>query len=315
MNEPISVKPWQSRIVLANLVAQTLIVVTGGLVRLTSSGLGCPTWPECVAGSITPTSTQTQAWHKYVEFGNRMLTFVLVVVAVATIAAIFTHNRSRVRNGQAKRRDLTLLSVGSMAGIFAQAILGGITVLTGLNPLTVAAHFLLSIGLITVAYLLHYKLTQPEGGPHTTVVHPYIRKALNLHFGLALAVIALGTLVTGSGPHAGDSADIKRLGFDPRVISWIHADMVLLFMGLTCGLVVALFATDAPRVVRQAGVLVVIVGFSQGLVGYVQYFTGLPWAVVAFHMFGACLLWISTLALWAKSSTQGAYTPGSLASE
>lgn len=304
MNEPISVKPWQSRVVLANLIAQTLIVVTGGLVRLTSSGLGCPTWPECVDGSITPTSSQTQTWHKYVEFGNRMLTFVLVVVAIATIVAIYSHNRARARNGQTKRRAITYLSIGSMAGIFAQAILGGITVLTGLNPLTVAAHFLLSIGLISVAYLLRYKLSQPEDGPTTIVVHPYIRTALNVHVGLALMVIALGTLVTGSGPHAGDSAHIKRLGFDPRVISWLHADMVLLFMGLTCGLVVALYATGAPQVVRQAGVLVVIVGFSQGLVGYVQYFTGLPWAVVAFHMFGACVLWISTLALWAKSARQ-----------
>jgi len=312
MNPPISVKPWQSRVVLANLVAQTLIVVTGGLVRLTSSGLGCPTWPECVAGSITPTSSQTQAWHKYVEFGNRMLTFAVVIVAMATIAAVFSHNKARYSSGQTKRRQLTVLSVGSMAGIFAQAILGGITVLTGLNPLTVAAHFLLSIGLITAAYLLHYKIGQAEDSPSSVVVHPYIRTALKLHIGLALLVITLGTLVTGSGPHAGDSANIKRLGFDPRVISWIHADTVLLFMGLTCGLVVALFATNAPAQVRTAGTTVVIVGFSQGLVGYVQYFTGLPWAVVTFHMFGACLLWIATLSLWCHSAQQGDVANSSL---
>ena len=135
--------PWKTRVLQANLVAQTLIVFTGALVRVTSSGLGCPTWPECVPGSITPTSEQTQQWHKYIEFGNRLLTFVLVAVAIATIVAM-----------RGQRQSLRRLSYGSMLGIFAQAILGGISVLTHLNPLVVAAHFLLSIGLITVAQVL-----------------------------------------------------------------------------------------------------------------------------------------------------------------
>ena len=153
MTPPI-LRTWQRRTLVANLIAQTGIVLTGATVRLTASGLGCPTWPECVEGSIAPTSEQTEAFHKYIEFGNRLLTFVLLIVALAAIFAVFKYNRERFNSGLNKRRSLTLLAFGVLAGIFAQAILGGITVLTGLNPLTVAAHFMVSIGLITLATIL-----------------------------------------------------------------------------------------------------------------------------------------------------------------
>jgi len=151
LESPVALKTWELRTLVANLVAQTGIVLTGAIVRLTSSGLGCPTWPECVEGSIAPTSAQTESWHKYVEFGNRLLTFVLLIIALLTIVAIRAHNKARVASGLNTRRPLTLLAVGSLVGIFGQAFLGGITVLTGLHPLTVAAHFMVSIGLITVA--------------------------------------------------------------------------------------------------------------------------------------------------------------------
>jgi len=235
-----------------------------------------------------------------------MLTFVLVIVAGATIFAILRHNKDRIAHGLPSRRRLTALSVGSMAGIFAQAILGGITVLTGLNPLTVASHFLLSIGLISIAYRLKYRLTQPGDDTSTLVVHPLIRTFLNIHVALASAILVLGTLVTGSGPHAGESAQIKRLSFNPQIISWVHADVVLLFLGVTIGLYVAVRATNAPRTVINASLAVLVIGFGQGLIGYVQYFTGLPWVEVALHMSGACLLWIATLALWSKSATHDA---------
>ena len=302
----IALKAWERKTLVANLIAQTGIVLTGAIVRLTSSGLGCPTWPECVEGSIAPTSAQTESWHKYVEFGNRLLTFVLLVVALVTIVAIVKLNKRRSQAGLAKRRSLTALALGALAGIFAQAILGGITVLTGLHPLTVAAHFMLSIGLITVAQHLLTKASEPEDLPVTTQVVSPIHVAMKIHVWLALLVVFIGTLVTGSGPHAGDSAEIVRLGFDPRVISWIHADIVLLFVGLTIGLVVALTATRAPRQVTRQAWIVLVICIIQGFVGYTQYFTGLPWALVAMHVLGACLLWIYSVRLYLARNTRGA---------
>lgn len=284
---------WKSRVLLANLIAQTGIVITGAIVRLTSSGLGCPSWPECVPGSVTPTSSQTQAWHKYIEFGNRTLTSVLVVVAILTIVAM-----------RHESKEFKMLSYGTLAGIFGQALLGGVTVLTGLNPLAVSSHFLLSIWLISVATKLHWNYHHKETINNTDVVHPYIWSGIRLHSLLAVAVLVMGTLVTGSGPHAGDSADIERLPFDPRMISWLHADVVLLFIGLSIGLVIALRATNAPRHVSNAAGLVVAVAFAQGLIGYVQYFTSLPWVLVAFHVFGATLLWISVMRLRYSATTR-----------
>lgn len=283
---------WKSRVLLANLIAQTGIVLTGAVVRLTSSGLGCPSWPECVPGSVIPTSEQTQTWHKYIEFGNRTLTGVLVVVAVLTILAMRNENK-----------ELKILSYGTLAGIFGQALLGGITVLTGLNPLAVGSHFLLSIWLISVAAKLQWNYQHLGQTNRTDVVHPYIWNGIRLHSILAVAVLVMGTLVTGSGPHAGDSADITRLPFDPRMISWLHADVVLLFIGLSIGLVIALRATQAPKYAINAATTVVAVALAQGLIGYVQYFTSLPWVLVAFHVFGATLLWISTMRLRYSATT------------
>ena len=300
-----SPQKWHLRVLKANVFAQSAIVVTGAIVRLTASGLGCPTWPECVAGSIAPTSDQTEAWHKWVEFGNRMLTTVLVLIALGTILAIRSHNRNLKANQGRKRKDLTRLAAGGLVGIFAQAILGGITVLTGLNPLTVAAHFLVSIGLISLAVVLLWRtrasvspLVEPKQG-----VAPIIYRGLQLQLGLALTVIIVGTLVTGTGPHAGDTAEISRLPFDPRVISWIHADLVLMFMGLIVGLLIALIATSAEHSVTKRCAIVLGVGLAQGLIGYVQYFTGLPWVLVAFHVTGACILWIVSLRLLLSAGT------------
>jgi heme a synthase len=304
INAP-KLRNWQLRVLRANLVVQTGIVITGALVRVTSSGLGCPTWPECVAGSITPTSAQTQAWHKYVEFGNRLLTFVLVVVAVAAIFAIRQHNQDRLALGHQKRKTLTLLSLGTFLGIFAQAILGGITVLTGLNPFSVASHFLLSIGLITVAQNLLTRATELQDRPIANRVHVLVVRAIQFQLWLGLLVIILGTLVTGSGPHAGDSTAVARMPFDPRIISWIHADVVVLFCGLAIGLCVALVALHAPSDMIKYARLVILVCILQGILGYTQYFTGLPWVLVLFHVVGACLLWIVTLRLYLARNTRG----------
>jgi heme a synthase len=271
-----------SRIALANVVANGLIVVTGGAVRLTGSGLGCPTWPECTDGSITP--TPELAGHGLIEFGNRLLTFALVVVAVATVAAVFL----------SVRRDLRRLAVLSLLGIPAQALLGGVTVLTGLNPWTVAAHFLLSMVLVAIATVLWLRSREPGVG-QLVVRRPFALLALGVGVTVA-AVQVLGTVVTGSGPHSGDPG-AGRTGLDPELVSQLHADVVFLLIGLTIALLVGLYATDSPGRVRRAARDLLIVELLQGVVGYVQYFTQLPALLVLLHMAGAVLITVFTARL------------------
>lgn len=302
---PPHLSRWQHRTLLANLIAQTGIVLTGATVRLTASGLGCPTWPECVAGSIAPTSEQTEAFHKYIEFGNRLLTFVILIVAIASLFAVTRHNRNRIIADHNKRPSLTFLAMGILIGIFAQALLGGITVLTGLHPLTVSAHFMVSIGLITVATILLVKAQELNDKPVSLQVPKPVAVGMQIHIWLALLVVALGTLVTGAGPHAGDTNDVVRLGFEFREITTAHAAMVWLFVGLTSGLLVALHATSAPRTVLKQAWIVLGVCIAQGFVGYVQFFTGLPWGLVALHVLGACLLWIFTVKFYLTRNTRG----------
>jgi cytochrome c oxidase assembly protein subunit 15 len=256
-----------------------------------------------VAGSIAPTSEQTEAFHKYIEFGNRLLTFVLLIVAIASLVAVYKHNQDRKLSGLQKRRSLTILALGILGGIFFQAILGGITVLTGLNPLIVAAHFMVSIGLITIATMLLVKAQESGDAASLQVARP-IDVGMRVHVWLALAVIALGTLVTGSGPHAGDTNDIVRLGFEFRDITTAHAALVWLFVGLTSGLLVALHATSAPKAVTKQAWCVFGICIAQGIVGYTQFFTGLPWGLVALHVLGACLLWIFSLKLYLSRNTR-----------
>ncbi|MCA0145036.1 heme A synthase [Blastococcus sp. LR1] len=269
-----------SRLALANAVANGLIVVTGGAVRLTGSGLGCPTWPRCTTESFV--ATPELAGHGVIEFGNRLLTFVLAAIAIATVVAVW----------RSTRRDLRPLAVVTFLGIPAQALLGGVTVLTGLNPWTVAAHFLVSAVLVALSTTLWLRSREPGVGS------PLLRRPfVLLTWGIAAAtagVLVLGTIVTGSGPHSGDvdDADVPtgdRIGFDPELMSQLHADVVFLLVGLTIAMLVALYATDAPDRVRRAARDLLIVELAQGVVGYVQYFTDLPIALVLLHMLGAVL--------------------------
>ena len=264
------------RLALASVVANSGIVVTGGAVRLTSSGLGCPTWPRCTDSSYTPTAEY--AAHGLIEFGNRLLTFVLLAVVLATTVAVW---RSRpVRPGMRRLAVLILL------GIPAQAVLGGITVLTGLNPWTVMGHFLVSAGLIALATLLHQRAREGDLPP-TSVVPPALRQLGTVLLVLVGVTLVLGTVVTGSGPHSGDAA-AGRTGLDPENLSQLHADAVFLLVGVTLAFWLALRALGAPaRTVRAMGVLLVV-ELSQGLIGFVQYFTGLPVVLVALHLVGAC---------------------------
>ncbi len=283
------------RVFLANLVAQIGIVVTGGLVRVTASGLGCPTWPECVEGSLVPTGDQAQTWHKYVEFGNRLLTFVLAALAIAAVVAAWRTRRSWLADGVPARRPVLLLAGVPLAGTAAQALLGGITVLTGLHPLWVAAHFLLSMAIIAGCVVLVRRAAEPGDEPLVRLVRPEIRMLSLALVATCATVLTLGTLVTGAGPHAGDADVSHRLSVDLRTIAWMHADAVLLFVGLIVGMWVALRVTEGPRRARTWAHVLMALAISQGVVGYTQWFAGVPWLLVSVHMLLACLVWVATL--------------------
>ncbi|MBC9957418.1 heme A synthase [Yimella sp. cx-51] len=282
---------WLTTLFWLNLACQVGIVVTGGLVRLTGSGLGCPEWPRCTADSIAPTRHQEESWHKYVEFGNRTLTGVLSIVALALLVGIV--------KGAPTRKGLRLPTALVLGGIALQAIVGGITVLTGLNPAIVAAHFMISMLLVAASAWLVWRGREGDA-PARTVVRPGI---LRLGQGIAAftgVVLVLGTLVTGSGPHSGDADEPARLGLDPRTISWIHADAVMLYIGLIVAMIVAVRLTAKESNAPRAWGAVLVITLLQGAIGYVQYFTGLPWLVVLLHMLGASVLVVAVT--WAVLS-------------
>lgn len=273
----------------ALVVLQTLLVLTGGAVRLTGSGLGCPTWPECVSGSIDPVPHQAQgALHSWIEFGNRLLTVLLFIVIIAAIAGAFRWGRTR-----SDWKMIRILAISQFLGIVGQIVLGGITVLTKLNPFAVSSHFLLSIVLIGASMSLRQRmLAKPR-----VRVQPTTLWLIRTLLGLTAVVIMLGTVVTGSGPHAGD-AQAKRYHIDPRIISWAHADTVIALISLTIGLFLLIKVsenTENRKLMGRQTALFLGICLGQGLIGYIQYFTALPEALVAAHLLGAACIW---LAMW-----------------
>lgn len=278
----MGVSVWLRRLAWATLVANGLLVVTGGAVRLTGSGLGCPTWPRCTDSSFTPHGAL--GIHQLIEFGNRTLTFVLVAIAVATYVAA----------RQSGRRDLVRLSVLLGLAIPAQAVLGGITVLSDLNPWVVSLHLVLSLAIVSLAVLFLHRLDHPgvstgstsgvgPASPPATGVVPALAWTT---YAVVWLVVLAGTTVTGSGPHAGD-ASARRNGLDPLQASQFHADLVFLLIGLSAGLWFALRATGGST---RPAVALLVVEAAQAVVGFVQYFAGLPVAVVLLHMLGAVLV-------------------------
>jgi heme a synthase len=238
-----------------------------------------------------------------------MLTFVLGIIAVACVLAALLE--------RPRRRSTITLSAAVLLGIPLQGVIGGITVLTDLNPWVVGLHFLASMLLIAFAYALWRRTGSSDEPPVPLVPRPLRRLTLLLAT-VSAAVIALGVVVTGSGPHAGD-ADAKRNGLDPEQISQTHADVVFLLLGLTIALVFALRAVNAPSHTVRAAVTLLVIELAQGLIGFVQYFTHLPVLLVGFHMLGAALVWTATLAvLWSQrerpQSPTAALTPADLAS-
>jgi cytochrome c oxidase assembly protein subunit 15 len=276
----VSTQRWVRPLAWATLVANIGIVVTGGAVRLTASGLGCPTWPRCTDESFRPHGALDL--HQAIEFGNRTLTFVLGVIAVATLVVM-------IRTG---RRDLSVMAMIVFFGIPAQALIGGATVLTDLNPWVVSLHLLCSLAIIGVAVRLLLSVDAPLPPAHRG---PVVALAWAT-FATAWAVLYVGTVVTGSGPHAGD-ADTERNGLDPLQVSQVHADLVFLFVGLTLGLLFTLLATGGNRAAVRAVVVLLGVELAQGAIGFVQYFTDLPVVLVGLHVLGAAL--ISACVTWA----------------
>lgn len=303
---------WLQTIFWLNLIGQTAIILTGGLVRLTGSGLGCPTWPQCTPGSYTPTATQEQAWHKYVEFGNRTMTFVLTILAIATLLGAIAWAR-KLKKAGSPRPAIVWLALIPLLGTLAQAVIGGIIVLTNLHPIGVSGHFLISMGLVAGSLVLLWRSREPGDQPVVLTVHPLIRKLANGMVWVALVVLVMGTLVTGSGPNSGDQNVEDRLPFDPRMVSWLHADMVLLFIGLQVGMLVALSVTKAPRPARKAGWALLIISLLQGVIGYTQYFLGVPWVEVMFHLLGAAAVWLAVISLYLTTRTRGSRSVAALA--
>ncbi len=267
------------------LFLQAALVVTGGAVRLTGSGLGCPTWPECTPGSYTPVPHQAEpVLNVWIEFGNRMLTFALVLASLVLIVSV-------LKSG---RRDLRSLAMGQFLGIFGQGILGGITVLTGLHPITVALHLLLSMVLIAGATSIHVRRYEPS----IIIESSKLTKTLaRMHVSIMFLVMVIGTVVTGSGPHAGD-AQAERFTFDIRTVAILHADFVIFLFGITIAFYVAVGTSTQTKIKLRT---FTIIALAQGIIGYVQYFLGVPALIVGLHLLGAAVLWISAWRVFLSS--------------
>jgi heme a synthase len=277
------------------IVTQGGIAVTGAIVRVTASGLGCPTWPQCFPGSFTPVAVaEVPRIHQAVEFGNRMISFAVVIAAILAVLAVI----------RARRRTEVLVYAWLMpASTVLQAVIGGITVLTGLLWWTVAIHLLASMAMVWLAVLLYVKIGEPDEGEPTATVVPPLRWLTALSATTLAAVLVAGTLVTAAGPHAGDTSPyrtVPRLRIEITTLVHAHSSLLVAYLGLLVGLGFGLLAVRAPRaVLLRLGVLVLLV-FAQATVGTVQFFTGVPAALVAVHVAGAAACTAATAALWAS---------------
>ncbi|WP_309106841.1 COX15/CtaA family protein [Arthrobacter sp.] len=282
---PVSVDGTVLRLAVLSLIGQTILVVTGGAVRLTSSGLGCPTWPRCTEDSLV--NTPEMGLHGFIEFGNRLLTFALAAVAALMLVYLW--------NLRKERRDLFLLALGLLASIPAQAIIGGITVLTQLNPWVVGLHFLVSMGLVVLATLLVNRAYGRTGRFRSIQLAPLPGVARPLMAAVALfsaVAVCLGVVVTGAGPHAGD-ADAPRNNLDWDLFSHIHAVPAYL---ITAGSLLALYLVLQGKIngpFRSAVFLLLSVTLLQAVIGFSQYYNGIPALLVGTHMLGAALLMIA----------------------
>ena len=271
---------------LLGVAGNALIMSTGAAVRVSGSGLGCPTWPKCTGDSLVPThSAEHAAVNMAIEFGNRLLTFLVLAVGVAVfVAAVRLSPR---------RRDLVRLAAVQPLSVVAQAVVGGIVVLTDLHPAAVAAHFLLSPALLAAATALWVRASEGDEPARRLVRGELVWLARAL-IAVVFVLLVAGTVVTGTGPHAGD-AKAPRFGFRIEQVAQLHADVAWATVGLTFALLLGLRLTSAPARAQRAALVLLGVELAQGVIGYVQYFTGVPAPLVVAHVLGSALVWIATL--------------------
>ena len=277
------------------ILSQGGIAVTGAIVRVTASGLGCPTWPQCFPGSFVPVAhPEVPRIHQAVEFGNRMITFAVVLTAIAAVLAV-----TRAR----RRREVLVYAWLMPASTVVQAVIGGITVLTGLLWWTVAIHLVASMTMVWLAVLLYVKIGEPDSGVPQLVVPKALRGLTFLSGAVLAAVLVTGTLVTGAGPHAGDKSiqrPVARLQVEITTLVHTHSSLLWIYLALLVGLGFGLAAVHAPQSVRKRLIVLVVLVCAQGCVGVVQFFTGVPAALVAVHVAGAAACTAGTAALWAS---------------
>jgi heme a synthase len=279
------------RLALAGVIANTVIMSTGAAVRLSSSGLGCPDWPRCSAADVVASKNAGQTLlNTWIEFSNRLLNFPLVIIAALIFVAAW-----RYRPDGARRRDLVWLAAAQPLGVVAQAVIGGIVVLTKLDPVAVSIHFLVSASVVAAAVVLHVRCADSGADG------PPVRRDLQVISGALVAVtclmLAAGTVVTGTGPLAGD-AGVPRYQLPLEGVTQLHADIGWLLAGLSVALVLGLRLSGAPPRAARAGLVMLAALGSQGVIGYVQYFTHLPAGLVWVHVTGSVLVWIAVLRLF-----------------
>ena len=273
------------RLSLAPVVSYALLVVTGGAVRLTGSGLGCPDWPSCYQHRLTA----AYSFNAWIEFGNRLVTVVVSILSIVVfLAAVSLRSR---------RRDINWLAAGLLIGLAAQIVLGGLVVLFKLNPYLVALHFFLTFAVLGDAIVL-YCIADPARAPHRPkpIVRYGIVWFIRLQFAILLTVVLAGTVVTGSGPHAGNK-DAKRIAIAFRDAAELHSTIALFLIGVTLGGLFALHLANAPGGIQRRAQLVLEIYAAQGVLGYLQYSLHDNAAVVELHMIGATFAFGSTLML------------------
>jgi len=289
---PVSMR----RLALAGVIADTVIMSTGAAVRLSASGLGCPDWPQCSAADVVASKNAGQTLlNTWIEFGNRLLNFPLVIIAALIFVAAW-----RFRPDGRRRRDLVWLGAAQPLGVVAQAVIGGIVVLTKLSPATVSVHFLVSAAVVAAAVALHMRcaaIADTSLVPGTTPIRRDLRVISAALVAVTCLMLAAGTVVTGTGPLAGD-AGVPRYPLPLEGVTQFHADIGWLLAGLSIALVLVLRLSAAPRRAVRAGWIVLAALGSQGVVGYIQYFTHLPAGLVWVHVTGSVLVWIAVLRLF-----------------
>lgn len=276
------------RVTFAAVVLLALIVMTGAIVRLTGSGLGCTDWPTCENNRIIA----PDQFHAWMEFGNRLVTgLVAVVVVFAVLGAL-------VR--QPRRRDLTWLAWGEVAGVAGQIFLGGMVVLFHLWPPLVMSHFVVSQLLVLDAVVLHHRAGRPDGARRRAAVDRSTVRLGGALVGLCAVAMFTGTIVTGAGPHSGSNGNdlVKRLPLNISSVARVHGTIDMLFVAGALLFVLLIKRSGAPTRVFQRAELLLTVGVLQAAIGYTQYFTGVPEPLVGLHVLGATALWIAVLWLY-----------------